>query len=201
MTSGLFWISYAAAWVLLLVLSGGLLILFRFSVRANRMQTSSGVGDVGTMNGPALDDRPPVMELQDLAGDPVSVGGPTGTAQLIMFAKNTCPKCKLAIELLHSFASEHAPLEPIVVYGGGRAAIEECASAVGSPLTAVADVEWKGAKTWHVSRFPFGVVLDSAGVVRGRGDPTSATMLTILTQHMEMRRDVALAPMDHIHTS
>jgi hypothetical protein len=189
MTTGLFWISYGAVWVLLLALSGGLLILFRFSARAYRMQAPLEVGDVGAMNGPALDASPPVLELQDLTGDLVSLGRPTGAAQLIVFAKNTCPRCRIAIELLRSFTSEHALLETMVVCGGDRAAIEDCASLVGSPLIAVADVQWKGATRWGVSRMPFGVVLDSTGVVRARGDPTSTAMLAVLSRHLESSRD------------
>jgi methylamine dehydrogenase accessory protein MauD len=193
MTSGLFWISYAAAWVLLVALSASTLILFRVSVRAYRMHAPQDVGDVGTMNGPSLDASPPLLELEDLTGEPVSVGRPRGAAaQLIVFAKNTCPKCKIALELLRSFTSEHAPLQTIVVCGGDHAAIRDCASQVRSPLTAVADVQWEGAKAWQVSRMPFGVVLDADGFVRARGDPTSAAVLTALSRHLENSRDVTL---------
>jgi len=195
MMNGLFWISYAAVWVLLLTLSGGLLIMFRSSVRAYRTHGPKDVGDVGTMNGPPLDARPPVLELEDLSGDPVSIGQPSGTAQLIVFAKNTCPKCKVALELLRAFAAEHTPLDAIVVCGGSRSALEECAALVRSPLRAVADLQWKGAKTWGIASFPFGVVVDGTGVVRGRGDPTSAAMLTIVSAHLERSREGTAVPM------
>lgn len=185
MTTGLFWISYAAVWVLLLVLAGAVLILFRFTVRAYRTQARYDIGDVGAMIGPPLDAGAPTLELRHLNGDSVSVGSATGSVHLVVFAKGACPKCTIALEVLRSFASEHARLTTTVVCGGSRAAIEDCASRVRPPLTAVADLQWEGAKAWQVSAMPFGVLLDSAGFVRARGDPTSATMLTILSHHLE----------------
>ena len=193
MRTDLFWISYAAAWALLLTLSGGLLILFRFSVRVYRIQASTDAGGIGSMGGPALDANPPLLELVDLRGDPVSVGRPTGAAQLIVFANNTCPRCKVALALLRSFAPDHLPAETIVVCGGNRAAIEDCAALVTSPLIAVADAEWTGAKKWRVSSMPFGVVLDATGTVRARGDPTSAAVLTVLSRYLGSRGDGAAA--------
>ena len=191
MTTSLFWISYAAAWVLLLALSGGLLVLFRFSLRAYRMQAPAEVGDVGTMHGPALDAMPPVLELQDLAGDPVSLGAPVGRPQLIVFAKSTCPRCRVALDLLRSVASEHSLLQTTIVCGGNGTAIENCAALVRPPMRAVADPGGEGAERWRVSQLPFGVVLDSTGAVRARGDPTSTALLTVLNRQLESHRNGA----------
>jgi hypothetical protein len=191
MTTGLFWISYAAVWVLLLAVSGGLLVLFRFSMRAYRMQTQSEGADDRVKNGPELNASAPALELQDMAGDVVSLGRPRSAAQLILFAKSTCARCRTAIELLRPFTSEHPGLETIVVCGGSREVIADCASMVGSPLKAVADIEGKGAAAWGVSRMPFGVVLDSSGVVRSRGDPTETALLTIVGKVLERSHEAA----------
>lgn len=189
MTTGLFWISYAAAWVLLLALSGGLLVLFRFSVRAYRMQAPSEVGDVGAMHGPPLDAKPPVLELQDLAGAPVSLGEPAGGAQLIVFAKSTCPRCRVAIDFLRTIASEHSLLQTTIVCGGDRKAIENCAALVRAPMRAVADPQGEGASKWRVSQLPLGIVLDSTGLVQARGDPTSTALLAVLSRQFEKHRN------------
>lgn len=185
MTTSLFWISYAAAWVLLLALSGGLLILFRFSVRAYRAQAPSEVGDVGAMHGPPLDARPPLLELEDIGGDPVSIGTPAGGAQLIVFAKSTCPRCRVAIDVLRTIAAEHSRLETTIVCGGDRTAIENCAALVRAPMRAVADPRGEGASKWRVSKLPLGIVLDSTGSVRARGDPTSTALLSALGKAVE----------------
>jgi len=189
MTTSLFWISYAAAWVLLLALSGGLLVLFRFSVRAYRMQPPAGMGDVGAMHGPPLDARPPLLELQDMAGAPVTIGAPAGVAQLIVFAKSTCPRCRVAIDFLRAVASEHPHLQTTIVCGGDGAAVEKCAAMVRPPMRAVADPRGEGTSKWRVSQLPLGVVLDSTGSVQARGDPTSTALLAVLNRQLEGHRN------------
>lgn len=189
MTTGLFWISYGAAWVLLLALSGGLLVLFRFSVRAYRTQAASEVGEIGAMHGPPLDAMPPILELQDMAGAPISLGAPLGVPQLIVFAKSTCPRCRVAIDFLRTIASEHSLLETTIVCGGDPTAVENCAALVRPPMRALADPAGEGTSKWRVSQLPLGVVLDATGSVQARGDPTSTALLAVLSRQSEKHQN------------
>lgn len=188
MTTGLFWISYAAVWVLLLAVSVGLLVLLRFVARTYRTQSSFEVGDVGAKYGPELNALVPVLELQDFAGNTVTLGRPSNGAQLILFAKSTCSRCRTAIEFLRTFTSEQQGLETFVVCEGGAEVMGDCASLVGSPLKALADPQGNAA-AWRIHRMPFGVVVDSSGFVRSRGDPTATALLTIVGQVLERSRE------------
>jgi len=185
---GLFWVSYAAVWVLLLAVSVGLLVLFRFVARTYRTHSPPEVGEIGAQYGPTLNTRVPVLELQDVAGHTVTLGRPRNGAQLILFAKSTCSRCRTAISFLRTFTSEQEGLETFVVCEGGADAIGDCASLVGAPLKAVADPEGKAA-AWRIHRMPFGVVVDSSGFVRSRGDPTATAVLTIVGQVLERSRE------------
>lgn len=185
MTSGLYWVSYGAVWVLLLVLSVSQLMLFRFCLRIYQLRGPADTGDVGTLNGPILDERPPPLELNDTTGGTVFLGPPTGMTQFVMFARSTCPRCRTAIDVLRSYIRESDRLEAIVVCGGKQRDVRDCASLIRPGIRALADVGGKGAREWGVSRVPFGVVLDANGVVRARGEPTSTAMLTVLRQYTE----------------
>jgi hypothetical protein len=187
-------------WVLLLALTCSTLVLFRFSLKAYRTHAPPDVGDVGSMNGPPLDAAPPVIELRGMGSESIVLGRPGGSVQLVVFAKSGCSKCKAALPVLHAFAIGNPRLQIVVVCGGDYEAAQECASVITLPLMAAADLNWAAGKTWHVSNMPFGVVLDAAGIVRGRGDPTSASMLTLLNWYLENASDAAPLRIDDTTT-
>ena len=171
--------------MLLIAVSVGLLVVLRFAVRAYRLQAQAEAGGSGGKSGPELNAKIPTLEVHGLAGDVITLGRPRRAAQLVLFAKSTCSRCRIAIEVLRPFISERPGVEAIVVCGDSRDSMPDCAALVGSPLKAVGDADGTGAAAWGVPRMPFGVVVDATGYVRSRGDPTETALLSILNQLLQ----------------
>lgn len=115
--------------------------------------------------GPPLREAPPSFALRDIAGIPITVGGP-GRAQCLVFVS---PGCKLCEEILPSIpvVAEASAMEPIVLSDSDA---HETSVAYGSrKLKASVVPAHDVAVAYSVPGTPYAVILDELGIVRAKG--------------------------------
>lgn len=133
------------------------------------------IAPVGALVGseaPRVGERGPQLEVKDLNGNLVRIGGSEGRRRdlLMMFVSPKCPVCKELLPAIKSLAkAERDRVEVVFVSDGGtvddhRAFVRqyglEAFSYVLSQAVGVA---------YQVGRLPYAVLLDPEGVVRSRG--------------------------------
>jgi methylamine dehydrogenase accessory protein MauD len=116
-------------------------------------------------------ERVPEVSVSDLDGRGLVVGAPRAdrTSLLLMFVSPTCPVCKSLLPVLKSSRKAEAARVEIVLASDGdeaeqrafvsREALSEFRYVVSAPL----------GITYQVSRLPYAVLVDDAGVLRARG--------------------------------
>jgi methylamine dehydrogenase accessory protein MauD len=113
----------------------------------------------------------PVLEVADLAGDKIRLGGARadGRSQLLLFVSPTCPMCKKLLGVAKPFVkSERRHLWLALVGDGERGEQEkfvrdqklQALPYVVSPVVGM---------TYQVGKLPYAVLIDEAGVVRAKG--------------------------------
>jgi methylamine dehydrogenase accessory protein MauD len=128
-------------------------------------------GALALGHGPAVGEAAPVVAVEDLAGAPREVGGPSpeGRSTLVFFLSPTCPVCKALLPVLASVArAEGERLRIVLASDGPRAEHEAFVREQGlrtfpyvlSPALGI---------TYGVSRVPYAVLIDAGGVVRAKG--------------------------------
>jgi methylamine dehydrogenase accessory protein MauD len=181
-------VSNALLWVVLAVLAVILLALVRQLGIIHERLAPIGTLSVGA--GLKVGERAPALELTDLAGGVRQVASPRadGKSTLLLFLSPTCPVCKTLLPLIKSSARLEEPWLEIWLAGDGEAdAAREFAEAHGLgalPYLLSAPL----AISYQVSRLPYAVVIDGAGVLRARAAIENAEQLSGLL--MEERRAV-----------
>jgi methylamine dehydrogenase accessory protein MauD len=127
------------------------------------------MGAMSSDQGPAVGEIAPTLVAATLAGDRMSVGGPSprGGNSLLLFVSPACPVCKKLLPIARSFA--HAERVDVVLVGDGdvaeqRAMVREFGLEnlpyLHSPQVGM---------TFRVGKLPYAVLLDSQGVIRAKG--------------------------------
>ncbi len=177
-------ISQALQWVVLLALVvAGLALARQVGVLHVRV-APAGALDAG--RGPAVGDKAPLLNVQTLDGQALTIGGktPVGALRLLMFVSAQCPLCKSLIPVAKSFAK--AERVDLVFIGDDdaakqRALIEKFDMA-GYPFV-------NGQETgmaFQVEKLPHAVLLDGNGVVLAKGLVNSREHLESLIVSHEM---------------
>lgn len=170
-----------ASVVLLWVAFLGLAILMVGLIRQIGLlhERSSPMGAMITDHGPDIGDAAPQFELPDVFGQPVSIGKPAaneGSQTLLMFTAPTCPVCDKLFPIILSIA--RAENTSVVMISDG--APDEHQRFLDShdlgPIRYVVSAEIGMA--FQVGKIPYGVLLDSRGVIRAKG-------LTNTREHLE----------------
>jgi len=128
------------------------------------------VGALVTGAVPAVGAPAPRAVARDLAGAPVSLGGPSGDgrATLLFFLSPTCPVCKTLLPVVTRLAREEAARVRAVLASDGPP--EEHARFVreaGVELPYVLGAELGLA--YRVGKLPWAVLVDAGGVLRAQG--------------------------------
>ena len=123
--------------------------------------------------GPPLGDVPEPLDLTDVDGRPVAVGGP-GAAQLLLFVSPGCPLCRDVLPSVGA-AARAGGLSPIVLTEGEPEDARHLMDGlrIHAPVVAEPDLGTRYA----VPGTPFAVVLDRLGVVRAKGTVNSLEQL------------------------
>jgi methylamine dehydrogenase accessory protein MauD len=122
--------------------------------------------------GPPLGEAPQPIDLPDLRGSPVAVGGP-GTPQLVLFVSPGCPVCRDVLPSLPVAARSGDLAARVVVDADDRQAEHAYGNGVGAPVIAGPDV----ARVYRIPGTPYAVILDRLGVVRAKGTVNSMEQL------------------------
>ena len=162
-------ISNIVLWVVVLALMVVVLALTRqLGVLHERI---TPVGALMLNKGLTVGERAPTVEVQDLAGENLSVGLPRsdGKSTLLLFVSPTCPVCKSLLPIVKSSGKdERGWLDIILASDGNPEEHREYVRANGLgnvPYVVSAPL----GMTYQVSRLPFAALLDEAGVLRARG--------------------------------
>jgi len=141
-------------------------------------ERSSPMGAMITDHGPDIGDKAPEFELPDYFGSSARIGGATadGRPTLLMFTAPTCPVCDKLFPIIKSIA--RAEKIGVVMISDG--APEEHARFLEThdlgQIRYVVSAEIGMA--FQVGKIPYGVLLDSEGVIRAKG-------LTNTREHLE----------------
>lgn len=165
-------------WVVVVVLGLTVLALARQVGVLYERIAPAGALMIGA--GPAVGDEAPVMDLEELGGKPIRLGGPSDAARttLIFFLSPTCPVCDTLLPVLRSLRKDEGSWLDIVLTSDGELA-EQRAFRTRKRLTDFPYVvSTQLGLTYQVGKLPFAVLIDEQGVVRAKG-------LTNNREHLE----------------
>src|SRR5262249_55053538 len=160
-------VSSVALWITAVTLAGvGVARLRQIGVLYERV-APAGAPVLG--HGPGVGDAAPALVVEMLDGRTREIGGARadGHGTLLFFVSPTCPVCKELLPLLPAIAREER-VEVVLASDGPRAeherfvareGIERFAYVLSAPL----------GIAYQVSKLPYAVLIDGAGIVRAKG--------------------------------
>jgi methylamine dehydrogenase accessory protein MauD len=162
-------VSNALLWVLVVVLALVVVALTRqIGLLHERV---APVGALAIERGPKVGEAAPELALPSLRGATVRLGGEESRARrtLLFFLSPTCPVCKTLLPTLRRISREQSPELRIVYASDGVP--EEHQAFVREHGLADADyvLSQELGMRFEVSKLPFAVLIDAAGVVRAKG--------------------------------
>lgn len=156
-------VSYVALWGVVVVL-GTLVVALARQVGVLHMRLGPRGALEVDAEGPPLGEMPPMIELSDLDGRPLAVGGP-GDPTFLLFVSPGCPICREVLPGVPAVAREGSLRPVVVVDDADPAAL--VAYRDGQTVTVAAGPD--AARLYDVPGTPYAVVLDQVGVVRAKG--------------------------------
>lgn len=154
--------SYLALWIVVVVLAVLVVALARQVGTLHLRLGPRGALEVDD-EGPPLGDAPERVDLRDLGGRPVTVGGP-GRGQLLLFVSPGCPICREVLPGVAA-AAQAGGMSPVVLVDSDGPEVGEAYGA-GTPSPVPAP---EVAARYEVPGTPYAVALDELGVVRAKG--------------------------------
>jgi thiol-disulfide isomerase/thioredoxin len=165
--SFLFWVTYLALWMLVVLLSSAVFFLYRHH---GRMLLSSREGRAN--QGLDHQQQLPKVGAQDLTGEMLHLGQPSRQPLFIFFASTTCTPCKEAREALGAFAEKYQPvIETLLICAGDRQEVAEFAASLPDAIRVVPDPRNELFVQFRVSSTPFALIADQERIVHGKGMP------------------------------
>ncbi len=156
--------SYLVLWLLVIVL---VVIVVALARQIGNLHTQLGPRvSVGSDDeGPPLGWAPPAINLLDINGSPVTLGGP-GPQQLLLFMSPGCDSCEQILEALPALA-RNGQLSPYVITDVYPT---EAELAFGDRNLAAPIVSAPGVvQRYQVPGTPYAVVADRLGTLRAKG--------------------------------
>ena len=180
-------IAVSVLWVLVLVLAVAVFALARqVGVLFERV---APMGALVTDSGPRVGEASPHFDLTALDGRAIHVGAANARAQLLFFVSPTCPVCKKLLPILKSVSvSEKSWLDVALASDGEEAAHRAFVrdrQLAQFPYLLSRDL----GVAYRVSRLPYGVLIDDAGVVRAKGLVNNREQLESLFNARELGHD------------
>lgn len=174
--------------VLWLVVIGLVVALFALARQVGILfERVSPMGALVNDTGPKVGDLSPVYRLASLTGGPdVSIGPRPERSTLVFFLSPTCPVCKKLLPVLASVRqAEKGWLDVVLASDGERdkhVRFIETAGLATYPYVLSTEL----GIAYRVSRLPYAVLLDSAGVIRAKGLVNNREQLESLFNAKEM---------------
>lgn len=162
-------ISVVVLWAVVLALIAVVFALTRqLGVLHERI---SPVGALMLNRGLAVGERAPVLDVSDLQGTPLQIGGTRADARstLLLFVSPTCPVCKSLLPVVRSSGRQERDWLDIVLASDGDPQEHRRYVAANDLGHVPYVVSAPLGMTYQVSRLPFAALLDEGGVLRARG--------------------------------
>lgn len=175
----------AVQWVVIVGLTIALFALARqVGVLFERV---SPMGALVNDTGPKVGDASPLYRLPSLTGGgEVTIGPRPDRSTLVFFLSPTCPVCKKLLPVLHSVRqAEKGWLDVVLASDGERPKHErfiETAKLEAFPYVLSTEL----GIAYRVSRLPYAVLVDGAGVIRAKGLVNNREQLESLFNAKEM---------------
>jgi methylamine dehydrogenase accessory protein MauD len=155
--------SYLALWIVVVVLAVLVVALARQVGTLHLRLGPRGALEVDD-EGPPLGEAPERLDLRDLGGRSVTVGGP-GRGQLLLFVSPGCPICREVLPGVAAAAQAGGLTSVVVADTDGPEVREAYGHGTPSPVVPAPEV----AARYEVPGTPYAVALDEWGVVRAKG--------------------------------
>ncbi|MGI8589095.1 MAG: peroxiredoxin family protein [Chloroflexia bacterium] len=168
-TSVVFYLSYAALWVLVILQSLILLGLVRMVYQLQRTgvvgSSSEGIGDLSLRPG----QEAPEFSAVDLSGAPISSADFHGL-KAILFVSPNCPSCTLTLYEMQALKYK-ASGNVLVVCRANRDECIRLAERHELDIPTVADEDERISRLFGVSSVPVAVLINDDGRIRSYGYP------------------------------
>lgn len=140
-------------------------------------------GALMTDTGPEVGQPAPKLSMQDIDGRPVTIGGASTAATLILFTSPTCPVCKQLVPMAKAMAGDEKLALVFASDGGEPTRHEDYVKDMGlegHPYVVSLELGMK----FEVGKLPYAVLIDEAGVLRSKGLVNSREHLESLVESM-----------------
>jgi methylamine dehydrogenase accessory protein MauD len=179
-------VSNIVLWVVVIVLALVVLALARqVGILHERVAPA---GALQPTEGPKVGERTEPMRLNDLQGNPVSVGGvdPGGRATLVLFISPTCPVCKSLVPTAKSLAKTEASRLRLVFASDGDRPEQHAAYAKDLRIDGYPYVLSQAlGLTYHVGKLPFALLIGADGSLQSKGLVNTREHLESLVEAMD----------------
>ena len=179
-------VSNVVLWILVVVLALVVLALARqVGILHERVAPA---GALQPTEGPKVGELTEPMALEDLRGNPVSIGGADaeGRATLVLFISPTCPVCKTLVPTARSLARRESSRLRLVFASDGDRPDQHSAYARDLQLDDYPYVLSQAlGLTYHVSKLPFALLIGADGSLQSKGLVNTREHLESLVEAMD----------------
>lgn len=164
----LFSVSYVLLWMIVILLSVALFILYSHVGERFLLKSREGF----SLHGPELTKRIEPHVLSDVSGFRITLGGSSPKPRLVIYVSTNCEPCRDLLNGLPEFVERYGRRVDTVLVCKGEVA-EARAFAAGLPTEILVCVDENGdiAKSYHILMTPYALSLDGEGVLRFKGLP------------------------------
>jgi methylamine dehydrogenase accessory protein MauD len=179
-------VSNIVLWVLVIVLALVVLALARqVGILHERVAPA---GALQPTEGPKVGELTEPMQLEDLDGRPVTIGGadPDGRATFVLFISPTCPVCKSLVPTAKSLAKKESARMRLLFASDGDKREQHIAYAKDLQLDDYPYVLSQPlGMTYQVSKLPFALLVGADGSLQSKGLVNTREHLESLVEAMD----------------
>ena len=179
-------VSNVILWVLVIVLALVVLALARqVGILHERVAPA---GALQPTEGPKVGELTEAMQLEDLNGDPVTIGGVNagGLVTFVLFISPTCPVCKSLVPTAKSLAKRESARMRLLFASDGDKREQHLAYVQDLQLDDYPYVLSEAlGMAYHVSKLPFALLIGADGSLQSKGLVNTREHLESLVEAMD----------------
>jgi len=179
-------VSNIVLWVLVVILA---LVVFALARQVGILhERVAPAGALQPTEGPKVGELTDAMRLEDLQGNPVTIGGadPDGQSTLVLFISPTCPVCRSLVPTAKSLARKESSRLRLVFASDGDQPAQHVAYAADLRLDGYPYVLSQPlGLAYHVSKLPFALLIGADGSLQSKGLVNTREHLESLVEAMD----------------